>query len=78
MWYTPLLEHQSPLLHDFEAFVEKLSGSFRDSDKELTSTSKLWLFYQKPCLVIVYAYEFKQLALDAHHTMPTNGACTER
>jgi hypothetical protein len=41
MWYTPLLEHQSPLLHDFEAFVEKLSGSFRDSDKELTSTSKL-------------------------------------
>jgi hypothetical protein len=38
----------------------------------------LWLFYQKPCLVIVYAYEFKQLALDAHHTMPTNGACTER
>jgi hypothetical protein len=33
-WFTPLLEHQSPLLNNFESFFEKFGAFFGDSNKE--------------------------------------------
>jgi hypothetical protein len=40
-WLTPLLEHQSPLLNNFESFFEKFGASFSDSNKECITTNKL-------------------------------------
>jgi hypothetical protein len=40
-WFTPLLEHQSPLLNDFEAFLEKFNATFGDSNKECISNIKI-------------------------------------
>jgi hypothetical protein len=40
MWFISLLECQSPFLNDFEAFVEKFNATFRESNKEHTSTTK--------------------------------------
>jgi hypothetical protein len=32
-WFTSLLEHKSPLLYNFEAFLEKFNAIFGYSDK---------------------------------------------
>jgi hypothetical protein len=29
-WFAPLLEHQSPLFNDFEAFFEEFHATFGD------------------------------------------------
>jgi hypothetical protein len=39
-WFTPLLEHQSPLLNDFEMFFEEFDATFGNSDKEHTFNLK--------------------------------------
>jgi hypothetical protein len=33
-WFTPLLEHLSPLFNDFEAFIKEFNATFGDLDKE--------------------------------------------
>jgi hypothetical protein len=40
-WFTPLLEHQSSLLNNFEAFLKKLNATFGDLDKERMSNMKI-------------------------------------
>ncbi len=55
VWFAPLLEHQSPLLNDFETFLKKFNVTFRNSDKECTSNIKIWSFCQGSHSTIVYA-----------------------
>jgi hypothetical protein len=62
IWFTLSLEHQSPLLNDFEAFLEKFNATFVDSDKEHMSNIKIQSFCQGSCSSAIYALEFKQLA----------------
>jgi hypothetical protein len=44
-WFAPLLEHQSPLLNNFEKFHEKfhekLNATFGNSNKEHRSNIKI-------------------------------------
>ncbi len=63
-WFTPLLEHQSPLFNDFEMLFEKFNATFGNLDKECTSNIKIRSFYQGSQLTIIYALEFKQLGCD--------------
>jgi hypothetical protein len=63
VWFTFLLEHQSPLLNDFETFLEKFNATFGDSNKKHTSNIKQSLC-QGSCIVAIYALEFRQLACD--------------
>ncbi len=48
-------------MNDFEAFVEKFNATFENSDKECTSISKLQSLHQGPHLIVMYAFEFRQL-----------------
>jgi len=41
-----MLEHQSPLLNNFETFVEKFCAFFEDLNKEWTSTNNLQSIHQ--------------------------------
>jgi hypothetical protein len=52
-WFTPFLEHHSPLLNNFESFVEEFSASFGDLNKECTSTNKLQDLHQGSCPTFV-------------------------
>jgi hypothetical protein len=61
-WFTPLLEHQSPLFNNFKTFIEKFNATFGNSNKEHTSKIKIQPFCQRSPLVVVYASKFKQLA----------------
>jgi hypothetical protein len=63
-WFTPLLEHQSPLFNDFETFFENFNAIFRDSGKKCTFNVKLQYFYQGSCSIVIDASEFKQLTCD--------------
>jgi hypothetical protein len=40
-YFTPFLEHQSPLLNNFEAILEEFNSTFGDLDKEHTSNIKI-------------------------------------
>ncbi len=63
-WFVPLLEHQSPLLNNFEAFLKEFGASFGNLNKKRTITSKLRALRQLSCLVYIYDFEFKQLTCD--------------
>jgi hypothetical protein len=54
VWFTPLLEHQSPLLNDFEAFLEEFNATFGDLNKECISNIKIRSFCQGSCSNAVY------------------------
>jgi hypothetical protein len=57
-WFTPLLEHQSPLFNDFKAFLEEFNATFRNLNKECTSTIKIQSLCQG-CSAAIYPSEFK-------------------
>jgi hypothetical protein len=40
-WLALLLEHQSPLFNDYEAFLEKFNATFGDLDKKRTFNIKI-------------------------------------
>ncbi len=63
-WFAPFLEHQSPLLDNFEAFFEKISASFGDSNKENITKNKLQALCQGSRPTSMYASEYKQLTCD--------------
>jgi hypothetical protein len=65
-WFAPLLEGQSPLLDDFESFVQEFSATFGDTDKERTSATKLRALQQGAKPASAYASQFRQLACDVH------------
>jgi hypothetical protein len=63
-WFASLLEHQSPLLNNFETFLEKFNAIFGDLDKECMSSIKIRSLCQGSHLVAIYASKLKQLACD--------------
>ncbi len=50
------------MFNNFEAFIEKFSATFKDSDKEHMFKIKIRSLYQISPLVVIYASKFKQLA----------------
>ncbi len=63
-WFTQLLERQSSLLNNFEAFLKKFIATFGNSNRKCTSTSKLRSFHQGSWHAFVYAFKFRQLTCD--------------
>jgi hypothetical protein len=58
------LECQSPLLNNFETFLEEFGAFFDDSNKERTSTNKLRTLHQGTCPTSMYASKFRQPTCD--------------
>jgi hypothetical protein len=58
-WFAPLMEHQSPLLNDFQVFFEKFNATFGDSNKKCIFNIKIRFFCQKSCSAMVYASKFR-------------------
>lgn len=48
----------------FESFIKKRSTTFGDLNEECILTNKLQSLHQGSCLVVMYTFEFKQLACD--------------
>jgi hypothetical protein len=40
-WFALLLDHQSPLLNNFEVFIEEFNATFGDSDNKCMSSIKI-------------------------------------
>jgi hypothetical protein len=53
--FAPLLEHQLPLLNDFELFLEKFIATFGDSNEECMFNIKIQYFCQISHSTMVYA-----------------------
>ena len=65
-WFGPLLEKQSPLLSDFEAFIAELSATFGEHDKVRAATTKIRVLRQGNHAASTYVSEFQQLACDTN------------
>lgn len=63
-WFAPLLEKNSPLLRDWEAFLETFSAAFGDSDRERVAETKMQNLRQGTRSASIYAAEFRQLTCD--------------
>jgi Ty3 transposon capsid-like protein len=63
-WFAPLMEKNSPLLYDFEQFVQELEATFGDTDKVRASITKMQNLMQGSRPASTYASEFRQLACD--------------
>ena len=63
-WFAPLLEKQSPLLEDFEAFVKEFQASFGDTDSTRTAINKIRRLRQGDRPASAYAADFRLLACD--------------
>ncbi len=59
-----MLERQSPLLNNFETFVEEICAILEDLNKEWTSNKQLAIRSPRPRPTIVYTFEFKQSTCD--------------
>ena len=65
-WFGPLLEKQSPLLSDFEAFIAEFSATFGEHDKVRAATTKIRVLRQGNRPAATYVSEFQQLACDTN------------
>lgn len=63
-WFGPLNEQNSPLLENFEAFMEEFSTTFGDVDKARMADSKIRELQQGSRPASIYASEFRQLSCD--------------
>ena len=63
-WFAPLMERNSPLLNDLDAFLEALTATFGDSDRERVAETKIQTLRQGSRSAAIYAAEFQQLACD--------------
>lgn len=63
-WFAPLLEKDSPILYDLEAFIERLTAAFGDSDRERVAERKIQNLRQGSRSAAIYAAEFQQLTCD--------------
>ncbi len=64
IWFTLLLEHQSPLFNDFEAFLKNFNVTFGNLNKKCTSNIKIWYFCQRLHSIIIYASKFRYYTYD--------------
>ena len=63
-WFAPLLEKDSPILYNLEAFMERLTAAFGDSDRERVAERKIQNLRQGSRSAAIYAAEFQQLTCD--------------
>ena len=63
-WFAPLLEQKSPLLDDFEAFIEEFKACFGDTDSVKTTINKIRRLRQGDRPASAYAADFRLLASD--------------
>ena len=63
-WLAPLLEKDSPILYNLEAFMGKLTAAFGDSDRERVAERKIQNLRQGSRSAAIYAAEFQQLTCD--------------
>ena len=57
-WFAPLLEQNSPLLSDLDAFLDDFESAFGDSDKARTAANKICSLTQGNYPASTYASEF--------------------
>jgi len=65
-WFAPLLERDSPLLRNFEAFVTDLEATFGDTDRIRSAKGKLRNLRQGNRPASQYASEFRLIAGDTN------------
>jgi hypothetical protein len=63
-WFASLLEKDSPILYNLEAFMERLTATFGDSDQERVAEKKIQNLRQGSRSAAMYAAEFQQLTCD--------------
>ena len=63
-WFAPLLEKKSPLLDNFEAFIEEFKACFGDTDSVRTAINKIRRLRQGDRPASAYAADFRLLASD--------------
>ena len=64
LWFVPLFEEQSPILNNFETFLEAFAEAFGEHDKAHWATTKIRSLWQGTRSASVYASDFRQLACD--------------
>lgn len=63
-WFSPILEKNSPLLYDFEGFMEEFMACFGEVDKKKVADQKIRSLRQGGRSASIYASEFRQLSCD--------------
>ena len=63
-WFAPLFEKRSPILCNFETFLEAFAEAFGEHDKARWATTKIRSLRQGARSTSVYASDFRQLACD--------------
>lgn len=63
-WFAPLFEKRSPILSNFEMFLEAFAEAFGEHDKVRWATTKIRSLRQGARSASVYASDFRQLASD--------------
>lgn len=63
-WFAPLFEKRSPILNNFETFLEAFAEAFGEHDKARWATTKIRSLRQGTRSASVYASDFRQLACD--------------
>jgi len=63
-WFEPLLNANSPLLNNYDEFMNHFAACFRDTDPAATSELKIRSLKQGSRSVAQYASEFRQVSSD--------------
>ena len=63
-WFAPLLERHSPLLEDFEGFVNEFQANFGNTDRIRTAVNKIRRLREGDCPASAYVADFRLLACD--------------
>lgn len=63
-WFAPFFEKNSPILHNFEAFLAAFVEAFGEHDKICSATTKIRALRQGTHSTSVYVSDFRQLACD--------------
>ncbi|KAH7443388.1 hypothetical protein KP509_02G032100 [Ceratopteris richardii] len=63
-WFTPILEKDMVVLHDYEGFLRELIATFGDADTSRVAETKLRKLRQGNRPASTYASEFRQLIRD--------------
>jgi len=65
IWFYPIFKKNSPLLYDFEGFIEEFSAYFGELDKKKIANQKIRSLHLRGRLASIYASEFRQLSCNA-------------
>ena len=63
-WFAPLLEKKSPILENFDTFINEFQASFGDTDSVRTAINKIRRLRQGDRPASAYAADFRLLACD--------------